>query len=77
MTKWGKFILACILSFAPLGLGVFIRMIKHRNLSMISIIMLVICVIYCLIEAVITEIETKAKIKKLEAEISQLKGESK
>lgn len=77
MTKWGKFILACILSFAPLGLGVFIGMIKHRDLSMISIIMLVICVIYCLIEAVITEIETKAKIKKLEAEISQLKGESK
>nr|DAM55675.1 MAG TPA: cell division protein [Caudoviricetes sp.] len=77
MTKWGKFILACILSFAPLGLGVFIGMIKHRDLTMISIIMLVICVIYCLIEAVITEIETKAKIKKLEAEISQLKGESK
>lgn len=77
MTKWGKFILACILSFAPLGLGMFIGMIKHRDLSMISIIMLVICVIYCLIEAVITEIETKAKIKKLEAEISQLKGESK
>lgn len=77
MTKWGKFILACILSFAPLGLGVFIGMIKHRDLTMISIIMLVICVIYCLIEAVITEIETKAKIKKLEAEISQLKGETK
>lgn len=77
MTKWGKFILACILSFAPLGLGMFIGMIKHRDLTMISIIMLVICVIYCLIEAVITEIETKAKIKKLEAEISQLKGESK
>lgn len=77
MTKWGKFILACILSFAPLGLGMFIGMIKHRDLSMISIIMLLICVIYCLIEAVITEIETKAKIKKLEAEISQLKGESK
>lgn len=55
----------------------FIGMIKHRDLSMISIIMLLICVIYCLIEAVITEIETKAKIKKLEAEISQLKGESK
>lgn len=73
MTKWGKFILACILSFAPLGLGVFIGMIKHRDLTMISIIMLVICVIYCLIEAVITEIETKAKIKKLEAEITQLK----
>lgn len=77
MTKWGKFILACILSFAPLGLGMFIGMIKHRDLSMISIIMLLICVIYCLIEAVITEIETKAKIKKLEAKISQLKGESK
>lgn len=73
MTKWGKFILACILSFAPLGLGVFIGMIKHRDLTMISIIMLVICVIYCLIEAVITEIETKAKIKKLKAEITQLK----
>ena len=77
MTKWGKFILACILSFAPLGLGMFIGMIKHRDLIMISIIILVICVIYCLIEAIITEIETKAKIKKLEAEISQLKGESK
>lgn len=77
MTKWGKFILACILSFAPLGLGMFIGMIKHRDLSMISIIMLVICVIYCLIEVIITEIETKAKIKKLEAEISQLKEETK
>lgn len=32
---------------------------------------------YCLINAVISEIESKAKIKKLEAEISQLKGESK
>lgn len=77
MTKWGKFILACILSFAPLGLGMFIGMIKHRDLSMISIIMLVICVIYCLIEVIITEIETKTKIKKLEAEISQLKEETK
>ena len=77
MTKWGKLILACILGFAPLGLGMFVGMIKHRDLTMISIIMLVICVIYCLIEAVITEIETKDKIKKVETEISRLKGETK
>ena len=77
MTNWGKFILAYILGFAPLGLGMFIGIIKHKDLPMISIVMLVICVIYCLIEAVISEIETKAKIKKLETEIAQLKGESK
>lgn len=77
MKNWGKFILACAIVLAPLGLGMFIGMVIHKDFYMVGIISLTICLMYCLVDAVITEIETKAKIKKLEAEIAHLKGESK
>lgn len=77
MKNWCKFLLACIITLAPLGLGMFIEMIMHKDFYEVSIILLVICLVYCLIDAVISEIETEDKIKKLEAEIAQLKGESK
>lgn len=77
MKNWGKFILACVIVLAPLGLGMFVAMLKHKDFYIAGTIFLIICLMYCLIDAVISEIESKAKIKKLEAEISQLKGESK
>ena len=73
MKNWGKFILACAIVLAPLGLGMFVAMLKHKDFYIAGTIFLIICLMYCLIDAVISEVESKAKIKKLEAEITQLK----
>lgn len=73
MKNWGKFILACVIVLAPLGLGMFVAMLKHKDFYIAGTIFLIIYLMYCLIDAVISEIESKAKIKKLETEIAQLK----
>lgn len=77
MTAFGKFILTCLITLAPLGLGMFIGMIFHKDFLRVSIIVLVILLVYAYLTIMLNSILNESKIEQLKSEITHLKESKK
>ena len=73
MTAFGKFLLACLITLAPLGLDMFIGIIFHKDFLRAGFIILVILLVYAYLTIMLNSILSESKIEQLEAEITQLK----
>jgi hypothetical protein len=77
MTELAKFVLTLMLVASPFGVAMIIEFIALKDYSLLLVVALFAMLTYALVDSVDSNISYKSQIKKLEAEISQLKGESK
>lgn len=62
---------------SPFGVAMIIKFIALRDYSLLLTVAIFAVLTYALVDCVDSTISYKSQIKKLEAEISQLKGETK
>lgn len=77
MTELAKFVLTLMLVALPFGVAMIIKFIALKDYSLLLVVALFAMLTYALVDSVDSNISYKSQIKKLEAEISQLKGETK
>lgn len=73
MTSFGKFLLACLITLAPLGLGMLIGMVFNKDFLRASAVILIILLVYAYLTIMLNSILSESKIEQLEAEVIQLK----
>lgn len=73
MATFGKFLLACLITLAPLGLGMLIGMVFNKDFLRAGFIILVILLVYAYLTIMLNSILSESKVEQLEAEIAQLK----
>ena len=77
MSELLKFVLTFMLVAFPFGVAMIIKFIALKDYSLLLVVALFAILTYALVDCVDSNISYKSQIKKLEVEISQLKGESK
>ena len=77
MTNLAKFMLALMIVLTPFGIAMLINFAVLKAYFLLILAGVFVVLIYMLIDCGDSIITYKSQIKKLEAEISQLKGESK
>lgn len=73
MTKLAKFVLTLMLVASPFGVAMIIKFIALKDYSLLLIVALFAILTYTLIDSVDSNVTYRSQIKKLEAEITQLK----
>ncbi len=73
MTELAKFVLTLILVASPFGVAMIIKFIALKDYSLLLVVALFAILTYTLIDSVDSNVTYRSQIKKLEAEITQLK----
>lgn len=73
MTELAKFVLTLMLVASPFGVAMIIKFIALKDYSLLLVVALFAILIYTLIDSVDSNVTYRSQIKKLEAEITQLK----
>lgn len=73
MTELAKFVLTLMLVASPFGVAMIIKFIALKNYSLLLVVALFAILTYTLIDSVDSNVTYRSQIKKLEAEITQLK----
>ena len=73
MTELAKFVLTLMLVASPFGVAMIIKFIALKDYSLLLVVALFAILTYTLIDSVDSNITYRSQIKKLEAEITQLK----
>lgn len=73
MTELAKFVLTLMLVASPFGVAMIIKFIALKDYSLLLVVALFAILTYMLIDSVDSNVTYRSQIKKLEAEITQLK----
>jgi hypothetical protein len=73
MTELAKFVLTLMLVASPFGVAMIIKFIALKDYSFLLVVALFAILTYTLIDSVDSNVTYRSQIKKLEAEITQLK----
>jgi hypothetical protein len=73
MTELAKFVLTLMLVASPFGVAMIIKFIALKDYSLLLVVALFAILTYTLIDSVDSNVTYRSQIKKLEAEITQLK----
>ena len=77
MTELAKFVLTLMLVASPFGVAMIIKFIALKDYSLLLVVALFAILTYTLIDSVDSNVTYRSQIKKLEAEITQLKEDNK